>query len=560
MSRLLSKLKQALPGSPRASPRRRSDFGESDDQNPPMKRLRTTQGNAAEDDDHMYEYDASTYDPSPRASRASSSRADVVPPYSDNYGHPSSSPYRDETSNSSSRPAPTRRSGNQQTSRVAGFLAPPVTNPRPSAPPASRVIASDGLGSTTHRRPAVGASQLSSIVSALDTLKQRVTDLERSNAAHQESIDERVKEYDALKLTVEALDERLGILEGAVSKLSEGRELGEKEQQAVDEIKIRDNALNAMLRAVYSNLMGIDDGDDTQLPEPYAINGKTVFWRRTENNAQVLNPDFTKSWTLNKPWHAKILEKVKSDGHRLHPACPQSSIDAYSDKRLMEAIRDRYKNLQSRYKQQQLPSEEQEEKKRKKTLTTRKTKKLGRRNEARNHHPELRKPMYDFMFDLANQSTDHTSIASGSASEREAKKVRYSAEHRGDEWNNTLDALDDTFADMQVAEGKKNLWKEYKRVPGVVLTSDMLPTLKGDRKYIAAFLNEGWVERLEEDKKAALAKMLYGMAEGKQRDEDEEDGYDADAEIVPVLKKVHFEKKAKGKSTAKPSSSKKKSL
>ncbi|KAF7317495.1 Flavonol synthase/flavanone 3-hydroxylase [Mycena kentingensis (nom. inval.)] len=70
-------------------PRRRSDFRESDDatntntQKPPKKRARTTLDNTADDDYQMYKYDASTYNPSPRASRASSSRADIVPPYSD---------------------------------------------------------------------------------------------------------------------------------------------------------------------------------------------------------------------------------------------------------------------------------------------------------------------------------------------------------------------------------------------------------------------------------------------------------------------------------------------
>lgn len=94
-----------------------------------------------------------------------------------------------------------------------------------------------------------------------------------------------------------------------------------------------------MLHAVMYSIMTISNEDTSVLPDPVQKpnNGGPQWWVATGIPDELaLRPDLTISWTKNKAWHKKFLDKVRSDGQNLYLSCTQAVIDGLGDKNMYQ--------------------------------------------------------------------------------------------------------------------------------------------------------------------------------------------------------------------------------
>jgi hypothetical protein len=115
------------------------------------------------------------------------------------------------------------------------------------------------------------------------------------------------------------------------------------------------NYRKSMLRAVIYSLMAITNEDSALLPEPARKpDGSALWWVPTAVPDELaLVPDFTLSWTKNKPWHKKFVEKVRNQGNALYPSCASAVIAALTDKDILQrGSRTTFKHLKEKYQGQ----------------------------------------------------------------------------------------------------------------------------------------------------------------------------------------------------------------
>ncbi|KAJ6605287.1 hypothetical protein DFH09DRAFT_1422275 [Mycena vulgaris] len=239
--------------------------------------------------------------------------------------------------------------------------------------------------------------------------------LERSQVAATQSLAELPDLYDR----VEDMSFKIEELESALLKATSGTTLMDKDQQVV--IQARDTNTNSMLHAVMYSIMTISNEDTSVLPDPVQKpnNGGPQWWVATGIPDELaLRPDLTISWTKNKAWHKKFLDKVRSDGHNLYLSCTQAVIDG------LACQSNDIQYLKEKYQLQGKSDHEKTIDKQFKRREGRKMTKSTKRTAVRSQYPNLAHQRYDFIFHPAFQSTDcstkFTSASDGDATESDA--------------------------------------------------------------------------------------------------------------------------------------------
>ncbi|KAJ7629629.1 hypothetical protein DFH06DRAFT_1338048 [Mycena polygramma] len=389
----------------------------------------------------------------------------------------------------------------------------------------------------------------SSMQNSIDHLVAHVDKLERAGQKAGQVFAELPQLYDR----VEDLTLKVEELESALLAATSNQILSDKDQQIV--VRTRDNNINSMLRAVMYSLMGISDQDTSVLPDPVfkeSDPSKSDFWVPTGIPDELaLRPNFTVSWTKNKPWHTKFVAKVRGDGNTLYPSCSKEVIAGLTDKDVLQrGSRTTFKHLKEKYLAQGKSSVERNINLQMKRQDGRKKTKAAARSAVRDQYPELQDARYDFVFHPACQSTDCstdlTSDSNGNDSLDEdsgpkIKKLKsWPPDHRDSEYVKLVDDID-ARAKAFAAQTKKT---KKKSTPGYVVVraqtkrrqTDSIPRNEDGPKLISSFIDEDWLKAQPFSRRRVMEKFVFGS---------DDEGYASDLEVFPTWEK--FDKKGKGK-------------
>ncbi|KAJ6565559.1 hypothetical protein DFH09DRAFT_1314852 [Mycena vulgaris] len=381
-------------------------------------------------------------------------------------------------------------------------------------------------------------SDYSTLQHQITVMGTRLEKLERSQVAATQSLAELPDLYDR----VEDMSFKIEELESALLKATSGTILTDKDQQVV--IQARDNNINAC--PIMYSIMAISNEDTSVLPDPVQKpnNGGPQWWVATGIPDELaLRPDFTISWSKNKAWHKKLLDKVRSDGHNLYPSCTQAVIDGLSDKDMYQRVsRTTFKHLKEKYQLQGKSDHEKTIDKQFKRREGRKKTKSTKRTAVRNQYPNLAHHRYDFIFHPAFQSTDcstkFTSASDGGAADSDAdgaitirRLKSWHPAHRDTEYANLVDDIDarekaHAKANKPKAKGKKSGGNQYimVRARTKLRPTRTIPRLEDGPKMLASFINEAWLAELPQESWTVLAEFVAGS---------DDDGYESEWEVLP---------------------------
>ncbi|KAJ7728160.1 hypothetical protein DFH07DRAFT_954537 [Mycena maculata] len=397
---------------------------------------------------------------------------------------------------------------------------------------------------TTSRKTAV--SENSALRNQVDSLSTRVNKLEHMLLNTTKTLAELPDLYDRF----EDMSIQVTELQSALLAATSGKILSDKDQQTV--IHARDNNINSMLRAVLYSMMAISHQDTSVLPDPvFKSNGDPDFWVSTDiPDERVLRPQFTLSWTKNKPWHSDFVKKVRKDGHALYPSCSAEVIAGLEEKDILfRGNRTTFKHLKEKYQNQGRSDAEKVREKKFKRRDGRRTKKSKDRTAVRHHYPGLAGPEYDFVFHPAWQSTDCSTDQTSDSEpddleDDDTTKVRklksWPPSHRDNKYLDLVDDIDlraKAHANTQ-ADKKKKSTKQYimVRAKSKLRPAMSIPRLDEGPKMLSCFINEAWLDQLKPDARSGLDKFVYGS---------EDEGYVPEWEEFPQWEK--FDKKGKKK-------------
>ncbi|RDB30029.1 hypothetical protein Hypma_014072 [Hypsizygus marmoreus] len=295
------------------------------------------------------------------------------------------------------------------------------------------------------------------------------------------------------------------------------------------------NALSAAIREVFYNLMDIQANDQLPAPLPFG-----EYWTDgVIEGERILRPQFSLSWTNNSKWHKDFVKKFKESAHTLYPALPQPIIDKLTPAEIKKLAGQTYKNLKTRYKNEQKTGDEQKDDVKQARRNERKGIKAKARQDVRGFFEGLSSYNYNFMFQRGYQSSEYSDDTSAGeddgtneTNEETTQPLRRAAYKRKKDaaWttrppNFRSQKVKDYLSEINKAvnekiagknlEKKKGMKKQVPRIQGRLIPVTHLPKMGGIKVPTWA-IDEDWLEQYGGENEG----LWTEWSEGEDRDSD----------------------------------------